>query len=56
MEVKFLDLKKINGRFEREFKQVLQTVLESGYYIGSSQIRIFVKILQIIAGLIIVWA
>lgn len=43
MEVKFLDLKKINGRFEREFKQVLQTVLESGYYIGSSQNQNFCK-------------
>ncbi|MFR2395698.1 MAG: DegT/DnrJ/EryC1/StrS family aminotransferase [Parasutterella sp.] len=34
MEVSFLDLKKINSRFSKDFEHVLQNTLDNGYYIG----------------------
>ncbi|MBT8310763.1 MAG: aminotransferase class I/II-fold pyridoxal phosphate-dependent enzyme, partial [Flavobacteriaceae bacterium] len=41
--IKFLDLKKINGRYEEEFKQGLSRFLDSGRYILGGQVARFEK-------------
>lgn len=41
MNIKFLDLKKINSRFEREFKEQINKVPESGWYILGSNVLNF---------------
>jgi dTDP-4-amino-4,6-dideoxygalactose transaminase len=39
--IPFLDLKAINQRFEKEFQNSFQQVLDSGYYILGSQVKLF---------------
>lgn len=39
--ISFLDLKKINSRFEADFQQVFDRFLESGHYILGSQVKLF---------------
>ena len=39
--VKFLDLQKINSRFEDEFSSLFSTFLNSGFYIKGSQVKNF---------------
>lgn len=41
MNINFLDLKKINSRFEDEFKSEINKVLESGWYILGSNVKKF---------------
>ncbi|GAB5401389.1 MAG: DegT/DnrJ/EryC1/StrS family aminotransferase [Aureisphaera sp.] len=41
MKVPFLDLHKINARYDREFKEVFASFLDSGYYILGNQVRQF---------------
>ncbi|MDO6801294.1 DegT/DnrJ/EryC1/StrS family aminotransferase [Wenyingzhuangia sp. 1_MG-2023] len=41
--IKFLDLQKINHRFEKEFQESFQSFLEVGWYINGSQVTKFEK-------------
>ncbi len=41
--IKFLDLKKVNARFEPEFDQVFRMFLDSGYYILGGQYKVFIS-------------
>lgn len=41
--ISFLDLQKINARFEKEFQNVFQTFLDSGYYILGNSVTKFEK-------------
>ena len=39
--IPFLDLHKVNARFENEFKNSFQEFLDSGYYILGNQVTRF---------------
>lgn len=43
MKVPFLDLRKINNRFETEFQEVFKNFLDSGYYILGNSVSEFEK-------------
>lgn len=39
--IKFLDLQKINARYEEQFQQKLQSVLEKGWFVLGDEVQIF---------------
>ncbi len=41
--IKFLDLKKINLQYEKEFKKTFENFLKSGWYIGGKEVEEFEK-------------
>ncbi len=41
--IKFIDIKKINQRFDKEFKTVFSHFLNSGYYVLGEQVSLFEK-------------
>lgn len=54
--IRFLDLKKINGRYETAFQDTLKSVLESGWYILGKEVETFEKNLPAIVKPNTVWA